>query len=138
MTPVKMVADIRYCLLYTSQYGLAHVPEGRRVFAQMSVQENLEMGAFISKDKAKDQNNLKKVFEHFPRLEERKKQVAGTLSAVSYTHLHKTHLITINNKFKTRKSTSAALRSSLFCFLYKKNRRTGGGSATYISFVKLH
>ena len=44
------------------------------------VQENLEMGAFISKDKAKDQNNLKKVFEHFPRLEERKKQVAGTLS----------------------------------------------------------
>ncbi len=62
------------------QYGLAHVPEGRRVFAQMSVQENLEMGAFISKDKAKDQNNLKKVFEHFPRLEERKKQVAGTLS----------------------------------------------------------
>lgn len=62
------------------QYGLAHVPEGRRVFAQMTVLENLEMGAYISKDKVKDGNNLKKVFEHFPRLEERKNQLAGTLS----------------------------------------------------------
>ena len=62
------------------QYGLAHVPEGRRVFAQMTVLENLEMGAFISKDKAKDKKNLDKVFAHFPRLEERKKQLAGTLS----------------------------------------------------------
>ncbi len=61
------------------QYGLAHVPEGRRVFAQMTVLENLEMGAFISKDKAKDKKNLDKVFAHFPRLEERKKQLAGTL-----------------------------------------------------------
>lgn len=60
--------------------GLAHVPEGRRVFAQMTVQENLEMGAFISKDKGKNKVNLDKVFEHFPRLEERKKQLAGTLS----------------------------------------------------------
>ena len=43
--------------------GITLVPEGRRIFQQMTVQENLEMGAFISKDKAKDQNNLKKVFE---------------------------------------------------------------------------
>lgn len=62
------------------QYGLAHVPEGRRVFAEMTVLENLEMGAFISKDKGKDKVNLDRVFEHFPRLEERKKQLAGTLS----------------------------------------------------------
>lgn len=60
--------------------GLSHVPEGRRVFAQMTVQENLEMGAFISKDKGKNKLNLDKVFAHFPRLEERKKQLAGTLS----------------------------------------------------------
>lgn len=60
--------------------GLAHVPEGRRVFAQMTVQENLEMGAFISNDKAKNKENLDKVFAHFPRLEERKRQLAGTLS----------------------------------------------------------
>lgn len=61
-------------------YGLSHVPEGRRVFAQMSVQENLEMGAFISKDKGQNKLNLDRVFAHFPRLEERKKQLAGTLS----------------------------------------------------------
>lgn len=60
--------------------GLAHVPEGRRVFAQMTVQENLEMGAFISNDKAKNKANLDRVFAHFPRLEERKRQLAGTLS----------------------------------------------------------
>ena len=62
------------------QYGLSHVPEGRRVFAQMTVLENLEMGAFISKDKVKNKNNLDSVFEHFPRLEERTRQLAGTLS----------------------------------------------------------
>ena len=54
--------------------------EGRRVFAQMTVQENLEMGAYISNDKAKNKKNLDNVFAHFPRLEERKKQLAGTLS----------------------------------------------------------
>ncbi len=58
------------------QYGLAHVPEGRRVFAQMTVQENLEMGAYISNDKVK-KKNLDNVFAHFPRLEERKKTVGG-------------------------------------------------------------
>ena len=62
------------------QYGLSHVPEGRRVFAQMTVLENLEMGAFISKDKVKNKNNLDSVVEHFPRPEERNRQLAGTLS----------------------------------------------------------
>ena len=60
--------------------GLSHVPEGRRVFSQMTVMENLEMGAYISKDKARNQKILANVFEHFPRLEERKNQIAGTLS----------------------------------------------------------
>ena len=60
------------------RHGLAHVPEGRRIFLQMSVQENLEMGAFIRKEVSKD--DLDRVFEYFPRLKERRKQVAGTLS----------------------------------------------------------
>ncbi len=60
--------------------GLSHVPEGRRVFSQMSVMENLEMGAYISGDKSKNKKNLDNVFQHFPRLEERKRQLAGTLS----------------------------------------------------------
>ena len=64
-----------YKLLRT---GLAHVPEGRRIFLQMSVQENLEMGAYINK--TVDPKDLEMVFNYFPRLKERRKQVAGTLS----------------------------------------------------------
>ena len=58
--------------------GLAHVPEGRRIFLQMTVQENLEMGAFTMKNV--DQEDLERVFNYFPRLKERRKQIAGTLS----------------------------------------------------------
>ena len=60
--------------------GISQVPEGRRVFAEMTVMENLELGAFIRKDKAGIANDLKMVFERFPRLEERVNQQAGTLS----------------------------------------------------------
>ena len=60
------------------RHGLAHVPEGRRIFLQMSVQENLEMGAFIKKEVS--QQDLDMVFDLFPRLKERRKQIAGTLS----------------------------------------------------------
>jgi len=58
--------------------GLAHVPEGRRIFLQMSVQENLEMGAFTQKEVSKE--DLERMFTLFPRLKERRKQIAGTLS----------------------------------------------------------
>lgn len=60
--------------------GISQVPEGRRVFAEMTVMENLDLGAFVRKDKAGIQKDLKTVFELFPRLEERKNQSAGTLS----------------------------------------------------------
>ena len=59
--------------------GLAQVPEGRRIFLQMSVEENLEMGAFTQKNADIDAD-LESVYEQFPRLRERKKQIAGTLS----------------------------------------------------------
>ena len=62
------------------EMGMAHVPEGRRVFADMSVYENLLMGAYTRKDKNEIAETLKKVYERFPRLEERKNQLAGTLS----------------------------------------------------------
>ncbi|MGN0493766.1 MAG: ABC transporter ATP-binding protein [Acutalibacteraceae bacterium] len=58
--------------------GLAHVPEGRRIFLQMTVQENLEMGAYTQPGYVKD--GIKDVFERFPRLKHRKNQIAGTLS----------------------------------------------------------
>ena len=60
--------------------GMAHVPEGRHVFTRMTVQENLEMGSYILKDKEEIKKNLEMVYSYFPRLEERKKQLAGTLS----------------------------------------------------------
>lgn len=60
--------------------GLSLVPEGRHVFSEMSIMENLEMGAYLRKDRAQVQEDFKKVFEHFPILEDRKKQDAATLS----------------------------------------------------------
>lgn len=61
------------------EMGLAHVPEGRRIFQQMTVLENLEMGAY-TQPKSGIKSDLEMVFEHFPRLKERRKQIAGTLS----------------------------------------------------------
>jgi len=60
--------------------GIAHVPEGRRIFAEMTVFENLQMGAYIRKDKIQIQEDMEKIFLNFPRLKERIKQIAGTLS----------------------------------------------------------
>lgn len=62
------------------EMGIAHVPEGRRVFSQLSVYENLIMGAYTRKDKKEIADNLEKVYQRFPRLRERKTQRAGTLS----------------------------------------------------------
>ena len=60
--------------------GMAHIPEGRHVFTRMSVQENLEMGAFSLKDQSSLGKDLEMVFDYFPRLKERRRQLAGTLS----------------------------------------------------------
>ena len=60
--------------------GMAHVPEGRRVFAELSVYENLKIGAYTRKDKKEIEESLANVYKRFPRLEERKNQMAGTLS----------------------------------------------------------
>lgn len=60
--------------------GLSHVPEGRRVFPELTVMENLELGAYLRKDKAGIKQDLEMVFSKFPRLKERETQAAGTLS----------------------------------------------------------
>lgn len=60
--------------------GISHVPEGRRVFANMSVEENLQLGAYLRKDKEGIKKDMKLVYELFPRLLERQKQLSGTLS----------------------------------------------------------
>lgn len=69
--------------LYAAQIvhrGLIHVPEGRRIFANLSVKDNLEMGAYTRNDKEKIKQDMEHVFELFPRMKERLKQLAGTLS----------------------------------------------------------
>ncbi len=60
--------------------GLAHVPEGRHIFSNMTVEENLLMGAYIIKDPKCISDNMERVFHHFPRLKERTRQLGGTLS----------------------------------------------------------
>ncbi len=60
--------------------GMAHVPEGRRIFQQLTVYENLKLGAYTRNNKREIEDTIKMIYEHFPRLEERKNQVAGTLS----------------------------------------------------------
>ncbi len=60
--------------------GMAHVPEGRRVFSQLTVFENLKLGAYTRKDKKEMEETLGMIYKRFPRLEERKNQIAGTLS----------------------------------------------------------
>lgn len=60
--------------------GMAHVPEGRRVFSNLTVLQNLKMGAYTRKDKSEIENSLANVYKRFPRLEERQNQLAGTLS----------------------------------------------------------
>ena len=61
-------------------FGMAQVPEGRRVFAEMTVLQNLRMGAYTRKDKSEMEATIANVYKRFPRLEERKSQLAGTLS----------------------------------------------------------
>jgi len=60
--------------------GMSQVPEGRRIFQELSVYQNLLMGAYIQKDKKAIKTDIEKIYERFPRLEERKNQIAGTLS----------------------------------------------------------
>ncbi len=60
--------------------GMSHVPEGRRIFQELTVYDNLLMGAFTRRDKAEMAESIKMIYKHFPRLEERKNQIAGTLS----------------------------------------------------------
>ena len=60
--------------------GMAHVPEGRRIFAELTVFENLKMGAYTRNDKKEIDETIKRIYKRFPRLEERKNQIAGTLS----------------------------------------------------------
>jgi branched-chain amino acid transport system ATP-binding protein len=78
--------------------GMAHVPEGRHVFSRMTVLENLRMGAYALSDKEQVAKNLEMVFSSFPRLKERLKQVAGTLSGGEQQMLATGRALMVNPK----------------------------------------
>jgi branched-chain amino acid transport system ATP-binding protein len=89
MVPVepgtKMIYQEQDLLTYTadkvvSRLGISHVPEGRRLFGNLTVMENLQLATFARKDRGRIQMDLKRVFEIFPRLDERREQKSGTLS----------------------------------------------------------
>jgi branched-chain amino acid transport system ATP-binding protein len=89
MVPVepgtKMIYQEQDLLTYTadkvvSRLGISHVPEGRRLFGNLTVMENLQLATFARKDRVRIQMDLKRVFEIFPRLDERREQKSGTLS----------------------------------------------------------
>ena len=80
------------------QLGMTQVPEGRRIFQELSVYENLMMGAYTVKDQQKFKAELDKIYELFPRLAERRKQIAGTLSGGEQQMLAMSRALMINPK----------------------------------------
>ena len=93
--------------------GLSQVPEGRHVFPGLTVMENLEMGAFLKKDREENQANLKKVFSRFPRLEERKNQDAATLSGGEQQRVAIARALALNPKILFFDEPTSALDPEL-------------------------
>ena len=97
--------------------GLAHVPEGRRIFQQMTVQENLEMGAYINKEVSAQ--DLEMVFNYFPRLKERRKQIAGTLSGGEQQMLAMSRALMSHPKLMMLDEPSMGLAPNLVEFIFE-------------------
>ncbi|MBQ7661365.1 MAG: ABC transporter ATP-binding protein [Clostridia bacterium] len=99
--------------------GMAHVPEGRRIFQQLTVYDNLRLGAFSLKDKAKIESNINYVFKHFPRLLERKNQIAGTLSGGEQQMLAMGRALMSNPKIILMDEPSMGLSPLLVAEIFK-------------------
>ena len=111
--------------------GLVQVPEGRHVFANMSVMENLDMGAYLRKDKDGIEKDKKKVFELFPRLFERKNQLSGTLSGGEQ------QMLAINEEGTTvllvEQNANMALSIADYAYVLETGRITLSGPAADLS-----
>lgn len=92
-----------------AELGIAHVPEGRRIFARLTVRENLNMGANLVKDSGVIKESMDRVFEIFPRLKEREKQAAGTLSGGEQQMLALGRALMMNGKMMMMDEPSMGL-----------------------------
>ena len=112
--------------------GMAHVPEGRRVFAHLSVYDNLMLGAFSLNSRAKIDDNLRYVYSHFPRLEERKNQIAGTLSGGEQQMLAMGRALMSNPKIILMDEPSMGLSPLLVNEIFKIIKEVSKDGATVL------
>jgi branched-chain amino acid transport system ATP-binding protein len=114
------------------QMGMAHVPEGRRIFQQLTVLENLRLGAFTRKNNSEIQASLKRVYRSFPRLEERKNQVAGTLSGGEQQMLAMGRALMSNPKIILMDEPSMGLSPLLVTEIFNIIREISSGGTTVL------
>lgn len=112
--------------------GIAHVPEGRRVFSQLSVLDNLKLGAFTRKNKEEISKTLQLVFNRFPRLQERKNQLAGTLSGGEQQMLAMGRALMSNPKLIVMDEPSMGLSPLLVNEIFDIIERISAGGTTVL------
>ena len=112
--------------------GMAHVPEGRRIFQQLTVYENLKLGAYTLRSKEKIEQNLTYIYAHFPRLQERRNQVAGTLSGGEQQMLAMGRALMSNPKILLMDEPSMGLSPLLVSEIFKIIREVSKDGTTVL------
>ncbi|MCL2864375.1 MAG: ABC transporter ATP-binding protein [Lachnospiraceae bacterium] len=112
--------------------GMAHIPEGRRVFSHLSVYENLKLGAFTRKDHREFQDTLIKTYQRFPRLEERRNQLAGTLSGGEQQMLAMGRALMSHPKIIVMDEPSMGLSPLLVSEVFKIIQEVSAGGTTIL------
>ena len=111
---------------------MAHVPEGRRIFQQLTVYENLKLGAYTLRSKEKIEQNLSYIYAHFPRLQERRNQVAGTLSGGEQQMLAMGRALMSNPKILLMDEPSMGLSPLLVSEIFKIIREVSKDGTTVL------